>query len=121
MSVTMIEMGDEQLGDAVLAATSAPAKPASAREAHAEDALCDIHDVCDLLRVSPSWVHNEVSRGKFPVPAIRKIRFVRWRLADLRAYIQKEASDPDAGKATRAHAMRASAAAKAKRDGVAAS
>lgn len=88
-------------------------------DAHADVALGDIHDVCALMRVSPSWVHDKVGRGEFPAPVLRAPRCTRWQIAHVREYIQKiidkAALDPRTGEATRQLSKRASDGAKAKR------
>ena len=96
-------------------ATRRPPMP----DAHSDVALGDIHDVCALIRMSPSWVHDQVSRGEFPAPVIRAPRCTRWQIAHVREYIfkiiEKAAIDPHAGEATRQLSKRASDGAKAKR------
>ena len=88
-------------------------------KAHADVALCDITDVCALLRMSGSWIYAEVSAGRFPAPAIRQPRCSRWRIADVRAYLIERtaggAFNIQAGAPVTARAIGASAAAKAKR------
>jgi predicted DNA-binding transcriptional regulator AlpA len=68
-------------------------------EAQADVALVDISDICALLRASKSWVHAEVAAGRFPSPAIKRPRFTRWRLSDIRRYLieSSETSVVDAG------------------------
>lgn len=117
MNATVLVYESESETDRKKRVTRRPPMP----DAHADVALGDINDVCALIRMSPSWVHNSVSQGEFPSPVIRKPRCTRWRISDVREYIQglvaKAASDPAAGEVTRAKAKVASAAAKAKREG----
>lgn len=88
-------------------------------DAHSDVSLGDIKDVCALIRMSASWVHAEVSAGRFPAPAIRRPRCTRWRIADVRKNILDRCADSAADAETAAfvtaRATKASAAAKAKR------
>ena len=96
-------------------ATRRPPMP----DAHSDVALADIHDVCALVRMSPSWVHDRVAKGEFPAPVIREPRCTRWQIAHVREHIQKivnkAAADPRAGDATRQMSKRASDGARSKR------
>lgn len=58
----------------------------------ADVALGDIRDVCAAVRMSPSWVHEETSAGRFPRPVVRMPRCTRWRLADVRNWLIERAA-----------------------------
>jgi predicted DNA-binding transcriptional regulator AlpA len=75
---------------------SRPSRRPPLSEAHADLALADITDVCALLRMSKSWVHDAIVRGAFPSPVIRKPRCTRWRLADVRAWLEGLSSEAGA-------------------------
>ena len=91
--------------------------PPPLADVHADVAFVDIDDIRSLTRMSPSWVHEEVRRGTFPAPVVRKPRFTRWRLADVRAWLIQQAATEDPAAASRvlAKAKKASIAAQAKR------
>lgn len=82
-------------------------------------ALIDISDVCAAVRMSVSWVHEEVRQGRFPKPLRFGPRCARWRLFDVRAWLLKRAQEAEADSQTSAEmvsrAKKASAAAHAKR------
>ena len=83
----------------------------------ADVALLDIRDVCAAVRMSPSWVHEEVRTQRFPQPLRFGPRCTRWRSADVRAWLIARASAPDAtaDAALKAKAKKASDAAQARR------
>lgn len=85
----------------------------------ADVALLDIRDVCAAMRMSASWVHDEVRAGRFPAPVIRESRCTRWRAADVRqhliAHASNAATDRRPAELVMARARKASAAAQAKR------
>lgn len=88
-------------------------------EAHADVALADITDICALVRMSASWVHNERAAGRFPAPVIREPRCTRWKIADIRAWLieraTQSAADTKTTELVTARAKKASTAAQAKR------
>jgi prophage regulatory protein len=89
----------------------------------ADVALLDIKDVCAAVRMSASWVHDEVKAGRFPAPLRFGNRCSRFRVADVRAWLvaraaQAEADNEGNGATLVARAKRASDAARAKRRGV---
>lgn len=104
-------------------ATSANATAPRALPADLADvAFLDIKDVCAAVRMSASWVHDEVKAGRFPAPLRFGNRCSRFKVADVRAWLvarasQAEADDRGDGAALVAKAKRASDAAKAKRGG----
>lgn len=59
-------------------------------------ALLDINDVCTAVRMSKSWVHEQVRAGRFPQPAVKRPRCTRWRLSDVRAHLVEWAAQPAA-------------------------
>lgn len=60
-------------------------------------AFLDIHDVCSALRMSASWVHDEVRAGRFPRPMRFGPRCSRWLASDVRDYlVARAASAPSA-------------------------
>ncbi len=85
----------------------------------ADVALIDAPTCAAAGDMSVSWWHEEVRTGRAPAPAIRKPRCTRWRLADVRAYwiecAQKTAATTHTAALVKAHAAKASAAAKTKR------
>jgi prophage regulatory protein len=82
-------------------------------------ALIDIGDVCAAVRMSISWVHEEVRQGRFPKPLRFGPRCSRWRLSDVRAWLLKRAQDAEVDDQTSveliARAKKASEVARAKR------
>jgi prophage regulatory protein len=88
----------------------------------ADVAFLDIKDVCAAVRMSTSWVHDEVRAGRFPAPMRFGPRCSRWRSADIRLYLIARAESPavDANVAAMvaARAKKASAAAQTARQGV---
>ena len=65
-------------------------------EAHADVALGDLKDVCALVRMSPSWVHEAVRAGNFPQPLRFGPRCTRWTIASIRAWLIDRAAQPQA-------------------------
>jgi predicted DNA-binding transcriptional regulator AlpA len=80
-------------------------------------AFLDIRDVCAAVRMSASWVHDEVRAQRFPQPVIRQSRCTRWKSADVRDWLIRRAaqSQTEAGDFVKARATKASRAAQAKR------
>lgn len=91
------------------------------RTLHAETladlALLAIGDVCDLVRMSPSWVHDEIRAGRFPQPLRFGPRCSRWTVASIRTWLAERTASPPEGVAamTSARAKKASDAARRKR------
>lgn len=85
----------------------------------ADVALLDINDVCTALRMSASWVHDEVRGKRFPQPLRYGPRCTRWTAASIRQYLIERAAQPQAEAAefVKARAKKASDAARAKRTG----
>ena len=83
----------------------------------ADVALLDISDVCAAVRMSASWVHDEVRAGRFPQPIRYGPRCTRWPAASVRQYLIDRAAQPQAEAAAlvTAKAKKASDAARAKR------
>lgn len=83
----------------------------------ADVAFLDISDVCAAVRMSASWVHDEVRARRFPQPLRFGPRCTRWTVASIRQYLIERAtqSQPEAAELTTARAKKASAAALAKR------
>ena len=85
----------------------------------ADVALIDAATCAAAGDMSLSWWFAEVGAGRAPAPAIRKSRYTRWRLVDVRAFwlaaAQQAAADTQAAAMLKARATKASAAAKAKR------
>ena len=83
----------------------------------ADVALIDINDVCGAVRMSASWVHEEVRCGRFPHPLRFGPRCTRWRVSDVRRYLVARAEEPQAESSAlvEARARRGSDAARAKR------
>lgn len=55
-------------------------------DALTDAALIDGPTCAAVGDASLSWWHEEVRAGRAPQPAIRRSRFTRWRLADVRAF-----------------------------------
>lgn len=85
----------------------------------ADVALLDIRDVLTAVRMSASWVHDEVRERRFPQPLRFGPRCTRWRSADIRAWLIERAevgaADKQSADMVTARAKKASAAAQAKR------
>jgi|GEM_PF-1213892 len=80
-------------------------------------ALIDAPKCAAAGDMSVSWWHAAVADGTAPQPVIRRPRFTRWRLADVRAFWQAFGEQPDdaAAEAVKVAATKASEAAQAKR------
>ena len=87
-------------------------------------ALIDAQKCAAAGDMSMSWWHAEVAAGRAPQPVIRRPRCTRWRAADVAAYWRAFAAsaqaDTSAADAVKVRATKASAAARAKRRGLAA-
>ncbi len=87
----------------------------------AKVALIDAPTCAATGGMSVSWWHEEVRTGRAPAPVVRQPRCTRWRVADVAAYWQAFATkgevDTEAAEQVTAKAMKASAAAQAKRGG----
>ena len=83
----------------------------------ADVALLDIKDVCAVVRMSPSWWHDEVRAGRAPQPLRYGPRCTRWTAASIRNYLIERAAQPQpqAAELVTTRAKKASAAAQAKR------
>ncbi len=85
----------------------------------ADVAFLDIGDVCAAVRMSASWVHDEVRERRFPQPMRFGARCTRWRSADIRTWLVERAAmaaaDNRATELVTARAKKASAAARVKR------
>lgn len=57
----------------------------------AEAAFLDINDFVAAVRMSASWVHEEVRAGRAPAPVIRQSRCTRWLAADIKKYLKHRA------------------------------
>lgn len=92
--------------------TDLPGVPA----ALADVALVDGPTCAAAAGISLSAWHEAVRTQRAPAPVVRGHRCTRWRLADVRAWLQARAEgDPSSGASVIAVATRASAAAKVKR------
>ena len=83
----------------VLSGTQKKARPTvrpPLPEVHVDVALGDINDVRALVRMSASWVHEQVRLSKFPQPQRYGPRCTRWRIADIRQYLIERAALPQA-------------------------
>ena len=91
-------------------------------EAHADVAMIAMSDFAALSRMSPSWIYEEIKRGRAPRPMNFGPRCARWRLADVRAWLAERAAQPQAESVAlvTARAKKASAAAQVKRAAAAA-
>lgn len=58
----------------------------------ADVSFLDINDVCAAVRMSASWVHDEVRAKRFPQPLRFGMRCTRWRAADIRQWLIERAS-----------------------------
>lgn len=57
----------------------------------ADVALLDIKDVCAAVRMSASWVHDEVREGRFPQPMRFGMRCTRWQASAIRQWLEERA------------------------------
>lgn len=64
----------------------------SVRQSCEDIALCDVSDVLEIVRMSRTWLWAETAAGRFPAPHIRRPRMTRWRLADVRRWVQEQAN-----------------------------
>lgn len=80
-------------------------------------ALIDAKTCAAAGAVSVSWWHGEVAAGRAPNPVFRAPRMTRWRAFDVAQFWAAfgDFPDPSRVEATKAQAIKASAAAKAKR------
>lgn len=98
----------------VAGVVNATLKQPSRREppaALADVALIDASSIAAAACMSLSSWHELVQKGEAPQPVIRRPRFTRWRLADVRMHLAKMASegvDHDAAKNLKAQATKAS-------------
>lgn len=103
----------------VTAKTDPKATPRPLPAGLADVALIDAPTCAAAGDMSVSWWHDEVRAGRAPAPVIRKPRCTRWRMADVRAFWAKSAeqaaADTQAAAGVKARAVKASAAARAKR------
>lgn len=101
------------------AKTDPKASPRTLPADLADVALIDAPTCAAAGDMSVSWWHDEVRAGRAPAPVIRKPRCTRWRMADVRAFWAKSAeqaaTDTQAAAGVKARAVKASAAAQAKR------
>lgn len=83
----------------------------------ADVALIDASAAAAAGSMSLSWWHAEVAAGRAPAPVIQRPRCTRWRLADVAAFWRDFGGQTGDGAAAavKAQAMKASAAAQAKR------
>lgn len=102
---------------AATAHQSLPVLPAALSDV----ALINAETAAAVGGMRPSWWYEEVRAGRAPQPAVRKPRCTRWRLCEVREFWLRFADqqlDAENGLQTITKAVRASAAAKAKRGGV---
>lgn len=80
-------------------------------------AFLDIRDLCAAVRMSASWVHDEVRAGRLPQPLRFGPRCSRWRAVDVRQYLIDRAAQPqdEVSRQVTSRAKKASDAARAKR------
>ena len=80
-------------------------------------ALIDLASVCLAVRMSATWVHDEVRAGRFPQPLRHGPRCTRWTMASIRSWLIERAAQPqaEATAAVIAKAKKASDAALVKR------
>lgn len=72
-------------------------------------------DTCAAIGdVSVSWWHEEVRAERAPRPAIKKPRFTRWRLADVRQFWADRAAKADAQSGARMSELAKKASIKAR-------
>lgn len=89
------------------------------RQIHAaliDVALVDAKSCAAPGGVSLAWWYAEVRTGRAPAPTIRRPRFTRWRLTDVRKFwaelSEKSGADSEAAEFMTARATKASAAAR---------
>lgn len=64
---------------------------------HEDIALADLRDVRAITRMGSSWIHDRVKAGLFPAPVIREPRCTRWRLSDVRAWVNARIEEAQSG------------------------
>jgi prophage regulatory protein len=52
----------------------------------------DIRDVAQLMCVSRSWIFDKVRKTEFPAPLRLGAKCSRWRLSDVRTYMERQES-----------------------------
>ena len=89
----------------------------------ADVALIDDTTCAAAAGMSVTYWRELVAGGIAPQPAIQAVRFTRWRIADVRAFLIAFVAnaDPAAAELSVSTAARASAGARAKRESAAAS
>lgn len=85
----------------------------------ADMAFMTIGDVCATVRMSASWVHNEVAGQRFPQPVRLGPRCTRWPAASVKEWMIRRAAaaavDSKTAEVVTARAKKASEAARVKR------
>lgn len=113
-------VGDESHPDGHCSARKSPIKRPPLPDTNTDVALIDLSDFAALIRMSKSWVLQEVAAGRAPQPVVRRPRCTRWKLCDVRAFAvafaEQGAADLAGANATVAIARKASAAAKIARE-----
>lgn len=82
------------MGPTVTAQTDCNLNPRPLPADVAAVCLLDISDVCAAVRMSASWVHDEVRARRFPQPLRYGPRCTRWRASDIRQYLIERAAQP---------------------------
>lgn len=62
-------------------------------DVRADMQLMTADDVCDVLRVSKDWLYDQVQAGKFPHRRVG--RFLRFRPAEVQAWVEGEWTAPE--------------------------
>lgn len=49
--------------------------------------LIDINDLSQILKVPPKTIRNKLSNGSWPIEPIRIGKLLRWRISDVKAFM----------------------------------
>lgn len=55
-----------------------------------DETLLDVEDVCKILKVTRQWIRDHTTRIEPIIPHIRMGRKVRFRLADIKRFIDQQ-------------------------------
>lgn len=74
-----------------------PTKREPLPQAHEDIALVEMRDLRAITRMGSSWIHERVKAGDFPAPVIKGPRCTRWRLSDVRAWVNARIAEAQSG------------------------
>lgn len=53
--------------------------------------LIDINDLAEVLKIPPKTIRNKLSNGTWPIEPVRIGKALRWRVAEVEAFIKSDA------------------------------